>query len=55
MAKQEKFLRDIKKRGRKGAKFNPTGVAKSVADLGIKQAKGRNISYQDYKRLILGK
>jgi hypothetical protein len=55
MAKQEKFLRDIKKRARKGAKFNPTGVAKGVQELNLKQTKQQNMTYQDYKKLILGK
>jgi hypothetical protein len=55
MAKQEQFLRSIKKRAKMGAKFNPSGIAKSVQDLGVKQAKKSNISYQEYKKLILGK
>jgi hypothetical protein len=55
MAKQEQFLRSIKKRAKMGAKFNPSGIAKSVQDLSVKQAKNHNISYQEYKKLILGK
>jgi hypothetical protein len=55
MAKQEQFLRNIKKRAKKGAKFNPTGQHPGLKNLSIDQEKKKsNITYQQYKKLILG-